>query len=185
MTSENWKPIAGYEGSYEVSDLGRVRSLARKVLRAGVCKSIQLGERVLHACVDSGGYKLVTLYKEGVQTPVRVHCLTALCFLGARPTPKHEVNHINGVKTDNRLVNIEWVTRSRNVRHAFEIGLIPHQNKYRVSCPELGLATVGVSAMVLACRELGYLRVTSDGIYKGIERGSRHRNLVFSKEALK
>jgi transposase len=54
-----------------------------------------------------------------------LHALVALAFLGPRPTDKHEVNHLNGVKTDNTVENLQWVTRSENIKHAFDTGLKP------------------------------------------------------------
>lgn len=120
MENEIWKDVVGYEGLYQVSNLGRVKSLARTVIRSnGVplyCK-----EKVLKTAKISG-YPLVDLRKKGNRKVIQVHRLICLAFL-PNPENKPQVNHKNGVKTDNRLENLEWATRSENSKHAFLIGL--------------------------------------------------------------
>ncbi len=75
----------------------------------------------------SGGYHLVFPCVGGKGTTRKVHQLVAEAFLGPRPTDKHEVNHRNGNKSDNRVENLEWVTRSQNVLHAHATGLIKNK----------------------------------------------------------
>lgn len=104
---EVWSHIEGFEGLYEVSPLGRVRN-ART-------------HKVLKPRSDSDGYHLVTLWKG---SPVKkydrkVHRLVAAAFIpnvGNRP----QVNHLNGVRTDNRSANLEWSTCAENIRHSFD-----------------------------------------------------------------
>jgi hypothetical protein len=101
MASEIWKPVVGYEGLYEVSDLGRVRNASGKVLR----------DRILWT-----GYNRAALCKNGTRKCTPVHRLVAAAFIGPRPDG-HEVNHINGIRADNRPENLEYVTRRQNMAH--------------------------------------------------------------------
>lgn len=110
--NETWKEIPDTE--YSVSDQGRVASH-----QFGRWKK---GWRVLKGNCDSCGYLQVVLYDGGGgQRTVRVHKLVAEAFLGEPPTPAHQVNHKNGVKTDNRADNFEYVTSKENIRHSLDV----------------------------------------------------------------
>lgn len=114
LPGERWATIPGYEGYYEASDLGRIRSLDR-VVPASDGRAQRRSQHVL-SIRTSQRYHDVMLAKEG-RRRVKVHVMVALAFLGP-PPPGHEVNHKNRDRTDNRLVNLEYVTRSQNLRHA-------------------------------------------------------------------
>lgn len=110
-----WRPVVRYEGRYEVSSCGDIRSVMRG--RGAVFGRIRkLSDHAM-------GYKSVSLWKAGKGRTHLVHRLVAEAFLG--PVPKYcEVNHKNGDKTDNRVENLEYVTRPHNIQHAMATGLM-------------------------------------------------------------
>ena len=111
---ENWKPVVGYEGFYEVSDLGRVRNIKNR-------KNTFVG-RIRKPGFDKDGYHQMVLSKPGKRYSTRIHRLVLSNFIG--PCPKGlQINHIDGNKGNNRLDNIEYVTPSENRLHAYAIGL--------------------------------------------------------------
>lgn len=109
MINEEWKPVKGYEGRYEVSNLGRVRSLKRATTNGVVLK-----QTIKH------GYMHVCLSKENKPSTKRVHRLVAEAFI-ANPMGKPVVNHIDGDKTNNAASNLEWATNSENELHSFRV----------------------------------------------------------------
>lgn len=121
---EVWKEIPNYEGFYEVSNYGKVRSITRKT-QFGVGYRVYKGKE-LKLQADKDGYKRVALHKEGKQKRFFVHRLVGLCFID-NPENKPVINHIDGDKANNYVENLEWVTRSENDIHAFDTGLrAPH-----------------------------------------------------------
>jgi len=109
-----WRDIPGYEGFYAASDRGEImRTMSRTSGKAGtIRKTMPL----------NNGYLLMELSRKGEKRRYLVHQLVALAFLG-EPADGLQINHINGIKTDNRLVNLEYVTAGDNQRHAYKIGL--------------------------------------------------------------
>lgn len=112
---EVWKDIDGYEGLYQVSNLGRVKRLARSN-----------GKRYLNEMLlkpqNKKGYYQVNLYKNKKMKSYQIHRIVAKKFID-NPYNKKEVNHKNGIKTDNRVKNLEWVTPKENMEHAWRTGL--------------------------------------------------------------
>lgn len=134
MQTENWKSVKNYEGLYEVSDLGRVRSLERKFDRvhpkiAGVIQQMTYKSNLVKFHLTSKGYCRIGIYKDGVKRNHLVHRLVADAFLDNTDN-KEQVNHKNGVKCDNSLSNLEWCTNIENREHSFlELGNQLHKNK--------------------------------------------------------
>lgn len=115
---EEYRDIAGYEGLYQVSNYGNIKSLGNNKSRK---------EKILKPLVKKG-YLIVTLYKKGVSTNYCVHRLVAQAFI-PNPDAKEQVNHINGIKSDNNVQNLEWNTASENVQHAYDLGLCEKSRK--------------------------------------------------------
>lgn len=123
LPGETWRPVVGFEEYYEVSDLGRVRSLPRTWMTG-------FGERtkpmtMMRPGPGKNGYLTLMFKVEGRRVPRTVHSLVAEAFIGPRP-PKHDVCHCNGIKTDNRAVNLRYDTRTGNaldtVKHGHHAG---------------------------------------------------------------
>lgn len=113
MGTEIWKAVAGYNGIYEVSNFGRVKSLFRLV-RVGIWKR-EVKEKFLKSSLDTDGYPIVCLSKDGATKIARVHMLVAISFLNHMPNElKMDVDHINGIKSDPRSENLRIVTHRFN-----------------------------------------------------------------------
>ena len=111
---EIWKDIPGYEGLYQVSNIGRVKSLDRTVNHSKFGVVRRTG-KLLALCVNSKGYIVVILYKGAKRMPCFVHRLVATAFLGEHEGM--EVNHIDCDRANNRTDNLEWVTHLQNMHH--------------------------------------------------------------------
>ncbi|MGM1462396.1 NUMOD4 domain-containing protein [Bacillus cereus group sp. BceL310] len=112
---EIWRDIEGYEGLYQVSNLGRVRSLKKNKM-------------IMKPFVNEEGYLRITLLKDRKKNNLRVHRLVAKAFIYNKDN-KPEVNHINAIKSDNKVNNLEWVTPKENMKHANDLGLIKRRKR--------------------------------------------------------
>lgn len=149
--TEQWKPIGGYGGKYEVSDLGRVRQ----------------GEKSVNQYKDGKGYLRVSLYKDGAERNFKVHRLVALAFI---PNPDNlpMVNHKDEVKTNNSVENLEWCTslyntnygtgkyRAAKTRWVAIIGTDKEGNEHRFSSIQEAAAYVGgkMQCISACCRKV-------------------------------
>jgi hypothetical protein len=115
---EIWKQIMGFEGIYEVSSYGNLRSVDRVVVCGGQVNKIKGTQKQQY--LGTGGYLNARLSKGGVGYHYRVHRLVAMNFIENKEN-KRTVNHKNGIKTDNRVENLEWMTHSENSRHAIDV----------------------------------------------------------------
>ena len=161
---ETWADIPGFDGCYQVSNLGRIRSY----LSRGCAKHRR--EPVTLSGSLVGGYVQIALRKAGHTTQLMVHRLVAEAFV-PNPNKKPEVNHINGDKADNRADNLEWTTRSENMKHAFYTlhRRLGSKGK-RVRCIETGVVYPSVHA---AARDVGISATQISSVIRGTTRAKR------------
>lgn len=112
MVEEIWKEIAGFENYYMVSSMGNVKSLGYSKRPAQTKRQYLL----------KNGYLQARIWLNGKVAQIGTHRLVAIAFI-PNPDKKSQVNHINGVKADNRAENLEWSTQAENTQHAYDTGL--------------------------------------------------------------
>lgn len=120
---EKWKEVVGYSGLYEVSNIGRVRSLDRKAYRKGKSKSgfmVTIKGKILKNKLNHG-YHHIHLYTGGKYRTKKVHRLVAKAFI-PNPEDKPNVNHIDLDRTNNKVDNLEWCTQQENIDHSIKLG---------------------------------------------------------------
>lgn len=145
MRLEKWEDVEKYEGRYQVSNVGRARSLSfkqRYLLRNGVFSFRNTKERIVASQAINSGYRIVHLNLEGKRKAHLVHRLVAKAFCGGY-FEKAEVNHKNGRKQDNQSENLEWVTRTNNHLHAVALGL--NRQAQPVRDPATGVLHASIS----------------------------------------
>lgn len=125
---EIWKPIVGWENTYKISNLGKVKRIARnrKNTRPNLSKIIQ--EKILVPYLGKG-YLIVSLTNFPIIKRARIHRLVAEHFI-LKVGGKEYVNHIDGNKLNNCASNLEWCTAKENIKHSWEIGLRNHLRKH-------------------------------------------------------
>ena len=124
MEAENeiWKDVIGWEGFYQISNFGNVKSLERQVYNKGhKCYRVQYG-RVLKPAIASHGYRMVHLLNGKISRSVCVHRLVIEAFI-PNSENKKETNHKDGNKLNNNVDNLEWATYTENINHALNTGL--------------------------------------------------------------
>lgn len=122
---EVWEDIKGYEGLYQISNLGRVKSLGRHRRNHGKLQKVE--EKIKNVRMDTQGYLLTDLYKDNKQKTVRVHRLVAETFI-CNEECKETVNHIDGNKLNNTVENLEWSTFKEQNEHFYRNNLKKEEN---------------------------------------------------------
>lgn len=147
---EVWKDIEGYEGLYQISNLGNVKGIKRK--GSSGCK--------LRPALRKDGYMQVSLRKEGKDSSYLVHRLVAIAFL-PMTNEKNQVNHKDGNRTNNILENLEWCTPQENTLHSHDV---LKKNTRQVMCVETGVIYPSIRS---AARSIGYDNATIQRICAG------------------
>lgn len=116
---EKWMPVKGFEGYYIISNYGVLMSLDRAITRSdGMvlnCKG-----KALNPSITKDGYLRTMLSKPGKSKSYLIHRLVAESFI-PNPKNKRTVNHKNGIKSDNKAINLEWATDRENIKHSFDV----------------------------------------------------------------
>lgn len=121
---EEWRDIPEYESFFMISSFGRIKSMDRTVERSrnGVIHMLPLKGKIISQFLDGGGYPGVKITKNGVVKWFHTHRMVGLIFI-KNPGRLPEINHLYGDKWDNVYLNLEWSTKSDNLKHAFRTGL--------------------------------------------------------------
>lgn len=123
LPPEEWRPVPGYERTYEVSSLGRVKSLPRRGTRGGVLK----------ASPTHDGYLQLTLVQDGARRQWKIHHLVVAAFLGPRPDG-HQIRHLDGNGRNNSASNLRYGTGSENILD--EVAHGTHSQARKTHCPQ-------------------------------------------------
>lgn len=167
---EEWRDVVGYEGFYQVSNLGRVRSVDRQqeVLWKGKKVYKPIKGRVIAQTKQNGGYLMANLSANGKRKECTVHRLVAMSFLD-NPNKLKEVNHKDGNKENNNVSNLEWCSRSDNLKHRARI-LGQRGNAVRIKCVDTGEEFRAVKD---AAEKVG---VSDSAIYIALKKGGKYRS---------
>ena len=160
---EQWKDITGYEGMYQVSNLGRIKTVGRVVIRKDGSQ-VHVKELIRAISSSSKGYSQVRLYKSNIGRTVELHRIVATEFI-PNPENKTDVNHKDGNTKNASSENLEWVTDSENLKHAYRVlGMKPYwKGKRGVLNPSSKKVVIGSTlyeSVSLAAEAVGVHRAT-------------------------
>jgi hypothetical protein len=196
--TEIWKDVPGYEGIYQVSDMGNVKSLGREVLRNGNAMIIK--EKVLRPSPNNQGYLLVVLCNNNSRKYIKVHMLVAITFLNHKPDGTHKIviDHINNNKLDNRLVNLQLISQRENTSKDKKgtsqytgVRLIKSTNKWRTDIringnkKFLGLFTDEYEAHLVYQKALKMYHEGDLSFMKPKEYSSKYKGVCWNKKSNK
>lgn len=168
---EIWRPVVGYEGSYSVSSLGRVRSEARTIIRSNGWKQT-FAERIRATHCGPHGYPLVNLKSGGEGRTFAVHILVCQAFHGPRPVGK-EVAHRNGNKTDARAENLRWATPTENNADKVEHGTLydgQHHHWAKLSDEDVRAIRASADLQRILAQRFGTTQSNISAIQRGVSR---------------
>ena len=128
LPNEEWKDIKDFEGLYQISNYGRVKSLER--YRNSYSKKVYVPEIIRKNGYDKNGYQILPLNKDSKKYVRKIHRLVAEAFI-PNPENKKEIDHLDCNVKNNIFTNLRWVTRLENVRHTMEMGNLYDISKFR------------------------------------------------------
>lgn len=165
---EIWKDIKGYEGLYQVSNKGNVRSLDR-IVKHPINKFLKIKGKLRCKSKDSDGYLIIGLCKNGKNKTYKYHRLVAFHFI-PNPENKPEVNHIDGDKTNNNDWNLEWNTNQENITHSIDTGLANRTglNNGRCKLTEKEVLEIRKIGNSISMREISRIYKIHDSTVKSI-----------------
>lgn len=172
---EIWRDVVGYEGYYQVSNLGEVRSLPRYRIENGKRKYLMKGV-ILNQSTTTTGYKKVELMINGIRKSYKVHRLVAEAFI-VNTYDKPFVNHKDGNPLNNIVDNLEWCTHLENIKHARETGLKTYAQDF-VDHTDV-IKDYLSSTTEYTCKKYGISKTILYGILKKHDI-KRHRNVKYS-----
>ena len=159
-----WKPVVGWEGWFEVSDHGDLRSVTRRVEYSNGSTRIYKGQnKRIHT--DRYGYARGSLNRPGKSETCQMHVLVCEAFHGPRPSPDAEVCHANDIRDDNRAENLSWGTRQSNAREMAERNRIKGERHPRQKL---------TAFQVFMLRESSYDSISQLARKFGVARGTMH-----------
>ena len=142
---EIWKSIPSYEGLYQASNLGNIKSLTRSGAK----------EKILKGEMDDSGYIRVVLSKNNIKKKYKIHRLVAMAFID-NTNNYSQINHKNGIKTDNRIENLEWCTPSYNTIHSYIYDLNKTKGKKTIIINKITGETTKCRSMRDASLKMNY-----------------------------
>ncbi|MBR6538078.1 MAG: HNH endonuclease [Lachnospiraceae bacterium] len=166
--TEEWRSVKGYEGFYEVSNLGNVRSLARRHRTFDGVKVIN-GVKGLSPTDNGNGYLIISLSKDGMRKKRYIHRLVAEAFIN-KPKGKKYVNHIDYNRKNNNVNNLEWCTQAENIEHSK-----PNMPKQRNFRPSSGYRYI---SMRRGRYRVTIKRAKTDRSFSSLEDAIKYRNEV-------
>ena len=168
---EAWIPVVGFEGRYEVSNLGRVRAIQRLSIRRGF-PYLKAAKTLTPGLAGRGPYEQVHLYRDGKRFPVYVHQAVLMAFVGPRPGPGYEACHGPNGMRDNSLRNLRWDTRLANVTDSVTNGAQKGERNPRSKLKESDVARIrALRARGAAARDIASeFGVSVDYIYSIVNR---------------
>lgn len=166
---EIFKDVENYEGYYQISNLGRIKSLQRFAKNHSGFKKV-LKERYLNPIITKTGYYVVSFKKDGIKKTFKVHRLIAIAFID-KVEGKEFINHKNGIKTDNRIENLEWCSIAENNIHSRQTGLT-NQDGYNSSSSKLTeQQVIFIRSSGLSLKQLAFMfKVGFTTVYKAKNR---------------
>ena len=170
--SETWKDIAGFEGFYKVSDKGRIYSVERKDSRGHRRRG-----RILKPTYDTDGYLRVTLCKNGKHKTKKVHRLVAEAFIPNLESLPH-VNHMDEVKDNNELSNLEYCTHKYNMNYGTLIERTAQANSKKVKATNIKTGEVLTFNSAKEAGSEGYGKGEVSKACRGIYKNGRNGNLM-------
>ena len=182
MEKEIWKDIPDYEGIYEASSYGRIRTKEGKTTFTSKHGVRHWKSRIMKGRGDNPKTgSRVGLWKNGVCKEWLVARLVAITFLGKPTDEANTVNHINGNRLDNRIENLEWLSLEDNVRHAFDTGLIhyPQIRLYNSNC-DMKFRSMATASNFIG-RNKGYISLCLKRKTKIISKDGQEFNCEFCK----